>query len=105
MRKCAWRVSPEDNVAVVLEDVARGEQVDCGALLVTAEAAIPQGHKIACQEVPAGEMVKKYGVTIGEALEDIHPGSYVHTHNLLDITERLCEAYREQYIKEGQNNG
>ena len=104
MTKSAWRITPEDDVAVVLEDVAQGEQVRCGSLLLTAGAAIPQGHKIACREIPAGEMVKKYGVAIGAALEEICPGSYVHTHNLLDITERLCETYREQYLKEGQSN-
>ena len=105
MAKRAWRVSPEDDVAVVLEDAVQGEAVDCGGLLLTAAGEIPQGHKIACREIPAGGMVKKYGVAIGAALEEIRPGDWVHTHNLQDITESLCESYREQYIKEGQSNG
>ena len=65
MTKSAWRITPEDDVAVVLEDVAQGEQVRCGSLLLTAGAAIPQGHKIACREIPAGEMVRNMAWRLG----------------------------------------
>ena len=105
MIKHAWRVSEVDDAAVVLEDVAVGEQVNCGGVLLTATADIPQGHKIAFRTIPAGKLVKKYGVAIGEAMSDIHPGDHIHTHNLRDITERLCKEYDQKYSEEDLPDG
>lgn len=100
MEKTAWRVCDSDDVAVVLENVAAGETVTCGGTSVTASADIPQGHKIAVRAVAAGDMVKKYGVAIGEAKGCIAAGDYVHTHNLRDVTERLCAEYDRQFREE-----
>ena len=103
MEKTAWRVCGEDDVAVVLENVAAGDTLCCEGETLTAAADIPQGHKIAFRPVPAGGMVRKYGVAIGEAITAIAAGDYVHTHNLRDITEELCAAYDRQFREtEGQ---
>ncbi len=67
-----------DNVAVALRPIPAGTSF----LGVTAAADIPQGHKMALGPIPKGEMVVKYGLTIGHATEDIAPGQWVHTHNM-----------------------
>ncbi len=39
---------------------------------------IAQGHKVALVDLPAGSPVRRYGVTIGHATQDIAAGSWVH---------------------------
>ena len=39
----------------------------------------------------------KYAVTIGLASCDIEPGEHVHSHNIEDITNRLCNEYERAF--------
>ena len=57
------KINEKDNVAVMLE----GEK---------------SGHKIALNDIKAGENVIKYGYPIGHATVDIKKGEHVHTHNI-----------------------
>ena len=94
----ALQVDAADNVAVAVQDVPPGGRVAVREdLSVTALEEIPTGHKIALCDIPAGEMVIKYGVPIGQARRNIAKGSYVHTHNVADITTRLCQEYASQF--------
>lgn len=43
---------------------------------------IPAGHKVALQEIAAGQPVYRYGQFIGVASQAILPGEHVHLHNL-----------------------
>lgn len=96
----ALRTDPKDNVAVITESVAAGDtvRVSDGSVLTAAEA-IETGHKIALDDIPAGEMVIKYGVPIGQTSENIEKGAFVHTHNLQDITTMLCDEYVKEFKK------
>jgi altronate hydrolase len=83
---------PDDNVAVALRDLARGETVavpapapDGGAVI--AAEPVPFGHKLALRPIARGAAVLKYGQPIGRALVDIAPGAWVHTHNLASPRE------------------
>ncbi|MDR3565694.1 MAG: UxaA family hydrolase [Negativicutes bacterium] len=75
-----------DNVATVVEDIAAGTQVSFAmedktpSLLVIEN--IPFGHKFATREIAKGEVVMKYGESIGAALTDIKAGQHVHVHNI-----------------------
>ena len=47
---------------------------------------IPKGHKIALQNIRAGEDVIKYGVLrIARASKDIRAGEWVHLHNIRSV--------------------
>lgn len=76
------RINQEDNVAVALRPIEKGETLAIGDMKVTALEEIPQGHKMALKPVKAGEEVIKYGFRIGFAKEDIDKGQWVHVHNL-----------------------
>ncbi len=76
------KINQEDNVAVALRPIARGETLTVGDVSVTVLEEIPQGHKVALKPVKAGEKVVKYGFCIGFAKEDIEAGGWVHVHNL-----------------------
>ncbi len=76
-------ISPQDNVGVALADIPRGgkARISTGER-VEAVDDIPYSHKMALQDIRAGEPVRKYGEEIGRAQTDIPRGSWVHTHNL-----------------------
>jgi galactarate dehydratase len=66
-----------DNVAIVANDggLAPGAVFDDGLVL---RERVPQGHKVALADLPAGGEVRRYNVVIGRALKDIPAGSWVH---------------------------
>jgi (2R)-sulfolactate sulfo-lyase subunit alpha len=77
-----------DNAGVATVDIKAGEtlkglymdiqkSIDIKALM-----DIPLGHKIALQDLKAGDTVIKYGHDIGKAVADIRKGEHVHIHNL-----------------------
>ena len=93
----AIRIETEDNVAVVAQDTAKGDRLDCSGLEVTAREAIPLGHKVALAPIDRGALVVKFGVPIGRASAAIRTGDHVHVHNVEDITTELCEGYEKKF--------
>ena len=81
-----FQVHPSDCVATLLDDVAPAPASVrvLGAdrpMQITATQPISQGHKIALRDIPAGEAVVKFGVSIGSASAAIRAGEWVHLHN------------------------
>ena len=68
---------PSDNVGVVVEDggLPAGSRLGDGVLLLD---DVPQAHKVALRDIAAGEAVRRYGVAIGVARDDIAAGRWVH---------------------------
>ncbi|MBW2273018.1 MAG: UxaA family hydrolase [Deltaproteobacteria bacterium] len=79
----AVRIDGQDNVVTLLNEVGDHEPVawDQEGYLVAREP-IPEGHKVALHDIGEGEVVRKYGHSIGTAARDIARGDHVHTHNL-----------------------
>ena len=76
--KKAIRINENDNVAVALTELKRGEEILGIALL----SDVPMGHKIALTDIGEGENVIKYGLPIGHTVKNIAAGEWVHTHNM-----------------------
>ncbi len=76
------RMHERDNVAIVGNDggLPAGTALPGGPVL---REKVPQAHKVALVDLPAGAEIVRYGVVIGRALRDIAAGSWVH--------ERLLE--------------
>jgi galactarate dehydratase len=76
------RMHEADNVAIVGNDggLPAGTALPDGTVL---REKVPQAHKVALADVPAGADVVRYGVVIGRAKEAIAAGRWVH--------ERLLE--------------
>lgn len=97
--KKAIRMDEKDNVATALVGLVVGDMVEVISAKqevmqqVTANDALPLGHKIALANIPKGATVTKYGATIGKAAKDISVGDYVHIHNVrsdrLPLTEHM----------------
>jgi altronate dehydratase len=75
----------KDDVATALTALNKGDVVSVSegdrSVEVTLTDEIPFGHKYALRDINTGEEILKYGLSIGQALEDVKAGSWVHVHN------------------------
>lgn len=78
----AIRLSPRDNVAVLVGHVPAGAEVNVDGLVVVVDRDVGMGHKIAVHRIATGGKILKHGVPIGSATRDIDPGAHVHVHNM-----------------------
>lgn len=85
-------VAPDDDVAVALRDLARGERVRAGATELVVAEDTGRGHKLALRPLASGGAVRKYGWPIGRATASVAAGAHVHVHNLATRLEGE-EAY------------
>jgi hypothetical protein len=92
VRPDALALHPDDDVAVLLRDVAAGEciHVLVGGILspLDIRTAVPSGHKAALRDMPAGHHVRKYSEVIGELVAPVEKGAHVHVHNLFSLRAR-----------------
>lgn len=70
------KVHPSDNVAIVANagGLPAGTTFDDGLVL---REMVPQGHKVALEEIAGGGVVRRYGETIGYAARALPAGSLV----------------------------
>jgi altronate hydrolase len=78
MGRISLTVHPDDNVSTLLDFELDDLQTDDGLAL---REPVGFGHKVARRAIARGDPVVKYGVPIGIATQDIHPGEHVHVHN------------------------
>ena len=87
----AIQLHPDDNIAVARVPIPAGAELHIGGVHIVTREAIPAGHKVALRQLQTGQMVLRYGQSIGRAGHLIEPGSHVHSHNL--AYEELALAY------------
>lgn len=75
------QVHPDDNVAIVVNEggLRAGMKFESGLVLVD---DLPEAHKVALTDIPAGSAIVRYGSTIGFAEQDIAKGSWVHEEKM-----------------------
>ncbi len=87
--KKAFLIHPKDNVAVVLEDVKKGEAVRYWyrrkRYVVISQDFIGKGHKVAVRSIAQNSIVQKYGISIGKATKRIARGQLVHIDNVVSF--------------------
>ncbi|GAB4226976.1 MAG: altronate dehydratase family protein [Kiloniellaceae bacterium] len=90
------RLDAADNVVVARVELPAGSAIESEG--VTTLQDVPLGHKIATRAIAKGAPVLKYNTIIGFAGEDIEPGTWMHSHNVLmdDLQKdyRFAEDYR-----------
>lgn len=75
-------IDPRDNVGIVVDTVAPGDQIEIDGQVITALDHIQLPHKIALADLKPGAHVIKYGAVIGYATREIRAGQHVHVHNV-----------------------
>jgi altronate dehydratase small subunit len=81
LQEAALKMTPDDNVATVLDDLKEGFEFDVDGRSIRLKTDISFGHKVALTSISRGEKVYKYGEVIGQATQAISSGQWVHTHN------------------------
>ncbi len=81
------KINPDDNVAVALQDLQKGEAVE-GVKLLT---DVPRGHKVVLRDLRAGDNVVKYGYPIGHVTRDAAAGTVVDHSCIKTNLEGLLE--------------
>lgn len=69
------RIKDSDNVAITVDTIIKGTIVVEDVL---ANEDIPQGHKIALNDIPKGNPIIRYGVILGYAINNIKKGDWIN---------------------------
>jgi altronate dehydratase small subunit len=81
-----------DNVVTATRPIAAGKKLMLASgsrvIIQNSSEYIDTGHKIAIAIIKKGELVIKFGETIGEATKEIRPGENVHSHNMKSLHGR-----------------
>src|SRR6202163_3634722 len=75
-------LNPLDNVAIARVPLSAGMKLRVDGVPIDVLDPVPAGHKIAVARMQPGDVVHRYGQTIGRAKQAIEPGRHVHTHNV-----------------------
>lgn len=89
-----FRIHDNDNVAVALRDIKKGEKLNISGMSLEVLEDIDKGHKVALKDIKKDENIIKYGFPIGHATSDIKKGEWVHSHN---IATNLGEILEYEY--------
>jgi len=98
-------IHPDDNVAVALRDVSKGEQVTVNGQVYELKSDIPFGHKMAMKDFEANEMVMKYGCPIGHTSEAVSAGEWLHSHNVKTNLEGMLDYTYEPVTPREKKTG
>lgn len=85
------KINPEDNVAVAIVELKKGETVIVDDKQITLVDDIPAGHKFALVDLKEGENIVKYGYPIGHAIVDKPQGSWMSDKNIKTNLAGLLE--------------
>lgn len=82
MKNNALRINSTDNIIIALQSLKKGDMVILeNKKRFEVIEDIQAGHKIALENIAAGEKVYRYGEPIVEATRTINRGEWVHVHN------------------------
>ena len=73
---------PSDTVAIARVPLSEGQAVVVRRRELRVREPVAAGHKIALEAIAPGEVIRRYGQSIGRASQAIQAGEHVHTHNV-----------------------
>lgn len=82
MQKKLIKVHPQDNVAVALVNLSKGDCIDFDNQTIEIATDVKAKHKISLQAIESGGSIIMYGVLVGKANEDLSTGSLLTTENI-----------------------
>lgn len=80
---------PRDNVAIALENLAKGTTVCIGSQSLILVEPVDVKHKFTLTDINIGEAIYLYGVKVGEAVKTIPKGAAVTTGNTVNATSEV----------------
>jgi altronate hydrolase len=76
------KIHERDNVAIAVMPLKADVRIADDFPEVVTSSEIPRGHKLSLANLDIGQPIIKYGLNIGRTTQEIHPGDWIHTHNL-----------------------
>lgn len=95
MQTKTLKIHPDDNVAVALTLLNKGEAVNANDFNITLEDNIPAKHKFALQEFNEGDAIFMYGVLVGVATKFIPKGGLISTQNIKHASDSFALKERK----------
>ena len=85
------KIASSDNVAVAIEELQQGENLQVGDDTILLHDTIPAGHKVALKALAEGEHVVKYGYAIGHTLQAVKAGEWINEKKIKTNLEGLLD--------------
>ena len=98
-REQVLRLHPDDNVAVALTDLAEGTKLSLSCKELVLKNEVRAKHKFATEPIPAGGIVRMYGVKVGKAMQGIPGGGLLTTRNVHHEADPFYEKTRDYLWK------
>ncbi len=89
LKNRALRLHPADNVAVALEDLPQGAEVQINKQIFNLKGEVPGKHKFALSDIGAGNPIFLYGIKVGIAVCNINGGTAITTANTINATSEI----------------
>ncbi|MGE5379701.1 MAG: UxaA family hydrolase [Methylocystaceae bacterium] len=87
-----------DTVVIAINDLKKDQTVVVEGQSITLQDDIPMGHKIALNDIAAGEDIIRFGNAIGHATKAISKGELVHIHNVFtNLKDVIDYTYTPQF--------
>ena len=82
LKSSILKINPSDNVAVALDKLNKGYEVQIDNATFKLVDDIALKHKFACVDFKPKDAVYMYGVLVGEAIKQIPKGGLLTTENI-----------------------
>ncbi len=82
MAESVLQIDPRDNVVVALTPLTAGSEVECGKSTLRVAEAVPAKHKMALKDLAPGDVIRLYGMVVGEATAAIPRGGRLTQRNV-----------------------
>ncbi|WP_295768258.1 altronate dehydratase family protein [uncultured Mucilaginibacter sp.] len=92
MKQNILKIHPNDNVLVALVDLPVGEVITYDGVTITTVNPIAAKHKVAINDIKAGDSIIMYGVLVGKAQFDIPSGGVISTQNIKHAANSMSAA-------------
>lgn len=89
MPETVLQLDARDNVVVALQPLSAGTEVRFGQSSCPVTQAIPVKHKMTLTDLQPGDLIRMYGMVVGEATQAIPRGGLISTRNV----RHRAEAY------------
>jgi altronate hydrolase len=103
MAEAVLQIDPRDNVAVALTSLEPGTEVRAGrdahGIECRAVQTIPAKQKMALTDFKPGDLIRMYGMVVGEAVEPIPRGGLLTTRNIRHRTGEYSAERRPAAIR------
>jgi len=82
MAETVLQLDARDNVVVALQPLIAGSDVHFGSASCPVTQAVPAKHKMAVVDLQPGDVIRMYGMAVGEVTQPIPRGGLVSTRNV-----------------------